>query len=709
MAKLNEMYYQGKDQYSDGDVEADILALVKQGITIDGAGGEDIPYPVLYHLSKVRENIFLWYPFREHARILEVGAGCGAVTGVLCEKAEEVVAVELSHRRASINYERNRSRKNLEIIVGNLNDIPVHAEFDYIILNGVLEYAGSFTPGEQPYEDFLKGIARRLRPGGTILIAIENRLGAKYFAGAPEDHTDRYFLGLDQYHGVKTVKTFTKEELKELCVSAGLICSRFYYPYPDYKFPYEIFTDETVNTPLYGRPMFQFQEGRMALFYEAGLCQTLAKEGVAGTFANSFLVEATKEHVRPTREIQYVKLNTDRNPGFRIYTEIWEEQGKKYVGKYPADAGATEHLLRMNRVRAEEHSGWSYVTGEEKDGAVIYDYLKEATLDDMVSVLLTKREGRRVEELVDDFYRVFLSSAQESEEYHGEQFAEVFGPRRCPGKKKCCKNLDIDLIFDNIFCRNGAYEVIDTEWVFPFEVPVEYVMWRVLNELFYKHPGLSQIVSHQELGEKYGITPEDAEVFKEWEIHFAYQYVGSYGLQKYEKEPLRPEMEKIALYYGRERSLSGKLYINTGNGYNEDETVTVKVPLREGHFSMKMALPQGIKVMNLRWDPGDYPCRCKVETITGSGRKLVCIPQNHASSQEGEELFLTPDPNYEITGRLGRVSEIVVEGSFHYLRWEELMKELEILSTLKPEEPEESVESNPSLARRAWGKLRIGK
>lgn len=703
MAKLNEMYYQGEDHYSDGDVEEDILALVKQGITMDEAGGEDAPYPILYHLSKVRENIFLWYPFREDARILEVGAGCGAITGVLCEKAKEVVAVELSHRRASINYERNRMRENLEIIVGNLNDIPVHAEFDYIILNGVFEYAGSFTPGEQPYEDFLKGMARRLRPGGTILIAIENRLGAKYFAGAPEDHTDRYFLGLDQYHGVKTVKTFTKEELKELCVSAGLICSRFYYPYPDYKFPYEIFTDETVNTPLYGRPMFQFHEGRMSLFYEAGLCQTLAKEGVAGTFANSFLVEATKERSQSVQEIQYVKMNTDRNPGFRIYTKIWEEQGKRYVGKYPADEKAEKHLLHMNRVKAGEHASWKYVTGEEKGGAVIYDYLEEATLDDMVSVLLSKREGRRVEELVDDFYRVFLSNSQEREDYYGEEFEKVFGPGRCSGTKKCCKNLDIDLIFDNIFCRNGTYEVIDTEWVFPFEIPVEYVMWRVLNELFYKHPGLSQIVSHRGLEEKYGITPEDAAVFKEWEIHFAYQYVGSYGLQKYEKEPLRPEMEKIALYYGRERYLSGKLYINTGNGYNEGETITKKVPLCEGHFSLKMTLPQGGKAKNLRWDPGDYPCRCQVERVVGSGQELVCTPQNQTDSQEGTELFLTPDPSYEITGALGQVSELVIEGNIHYLRWEELMQEMERYGIQRPQEPK------PSLARRAWGKLMPGK
>lgn len=703
MAKFNETFYHGVDQYSDGEVEEEILRLVRQGMGLDDILQEELSYPILYHLSKVRENIFLWYPFAPEARILEVGAGCGAVTGILCEKAKEVVAVELSKRRATINFERNRQRANLEIVVGNLNEIPLREEFDYIILNGVFEYAGSFTEGEQPYEEFLKQIARRLKPEGTILIAIENRLGAKYFAGAPEDHTDRYFLGLDRYDGVKSVRTFSKTELEDLCARTGLICNRFYYPYPDYKFPYEIFTDESVNTPLYGRPMFQFSEGKLALFYEAGLCQTLAKEGVADKFANSFLVEVKQKHSRSEREIQYVKLSCDRNPGFRIYTAIWEEAGKRYVGKYPVGPKAAEHLLRMNQ-RDCAPGRWSYLGGRQENGAIIYDYLEEATLDDLVSVLMTRREGERIEALIADFYQVFLADSRLREDYGQDpRFIEVFGEARCAGAKKCAENLDIDLIFDNIFCLGKTYAVIDAEWVFPFAIPVEYVMWRVLNELFYKHPGLSQIVDHRQLEEKYGIRKEDAAVFKRWEIHFAYQYVGSYSLQKYEREPLRLELEKIARYYSRARSLVSKFYINTGNGYNENETVTVQVPLTDGRFRIRVQLPTEAELLNLRWDPGAYPCRCRVERAESLGKELVCVPDGCEAEwrvQESEEtaadepkqamdLFLTPDPRYEISkrkGRLGKLSEVTLEGEICYLSWEELMRELDKAQQRKQEQ-----------------------
>ena len=188
MAKLNLDYYKGKDLYSDGDVEEEILEIARSGKKLEEL--EAVKFPVLYHLSRARENILNWYPFREGANVLEIGSGCGAITGLLCRRLGRVVSVELSRRRAGINYARHKDYENLEILVGNLNDIAFKETFDYVIFNGVFEYAMGFTPGEKPYETYLRSVSRLLKPDGKILVAIENRLGLKYFAGAPEDHTD---------------------------------------------------------------------------------------------------------------------------------------------------------------------------------------------------------------------------------------------------------------------------------------------------------------------------------------------------------------------------------------------------------------------------------------------------------------------------------------------------------------------------------------
>ena len=62
-----------------------------------------------------------------------------------------------------------------------LNNIQIPELYDYIVINGVLEYANGFTNSENPYERFFENVHRYLKPTGTLLLAIENRLGIKYF------------------------------------------------------------------------------------------------------------------------------------------------------------------------------------------------------------------------------------------------------------------------------------------------------------------------------------------------------------------------------------------------------------------------------------------------------------------------------------------------------------------------------------------------
>ena len=237
---MNYEYYNGSDDYSDGDIENEILDYVKNCMSSEDGSDydtvmdilrKDNRWPVLYHLSPVRQNIIDWYDMKKGASVLEVGAGCGAVTAAICRQAAKVTSVELSKRRALINAYRNRQYKNLDIIVGNFNDIRFQETYDYITLIGVLEYANYFTGGEDSFVSFLKKIKTLLKPDGKLLIAIENKFGMKYFAGQAEDHTGRLFDGIEGYIGTDSrVRTFSKKELKDIVTEAGLPEIRYFYP-----------------------------------------------------------------------------------------------------------------------------------------------------------------------------------------------------------------------------------------------------------------------------------------------------------------------------------------------------------------------------------------------------------------------------------------------------------------------------------------------
>ena len=246
-ASLDLTYYGGSDLYSDGDIEDEILAFVREN---PPKAYEDYisrrrNWAVLYHLSYLRQNILAGVGISKGDTVLEIGSEMGAITGKLCEMARSVTCVELSKRRSEINAHRNRGADNLTIYVGNFETIESHLEqFDVVTLIGVFEYGRSYIHSAEPYKDFLGIALCHLKTDGRLYIAIENRLGLKYFAGCREDHVGMNFEGIEGYTNTNGAVTFSREEFERLFAECGVTDYRFMYPYPDYKFPMQIFSDD---------------------------------------------------------------------------------------------------------------------------------------------------------------------------------------------------------------------------------------------------------------------------------------------------------------------------------------------------------------------------------------------------------------------------------------------------------------------------------
>ena len=292
-------YYPGEDLYCDGDVENELLEIVKQypESEYNRVIHEKRKWPILYHLSQVRENILEWLPITKEHMVLEVGSGCGAVTGALARKAGKVTCIELSEKRSLINANRHKNCDNIEIHLGNFEEVEQHIEelYDYITLIGVLEYSELYIHQEQPFVRMLQIVAKHLKPGGKIIVAIENRMGLKYWAGCKEDHVGMYFEGIEGYCNTDTVRTFTKRELEEIIKEANVGNAVWYYPYPDYKFANVIYSDSYL--PKCGELQnnsCNLDSERMLLFNDTLVYDELIRNGLFTLYANSFLVEIQK-------------------------------------------------------------------------------------------------------------------------------------------------------------------------------------------------------------------------------------------------------------------------------------------------------------------------------------------------------------------------------------------------------------------------------
>ena len=294
MPTLNLKFYKGPDSYSDGAIEDELLLLVEKPGEFMAVLARDARWPLLYHLSPERRNLLEWYPFRRDAALLEIGAGCGALTGLFAERVAQVTAVELSAKRSRIIERRYADRPNLEIMAGNFTDMAFERSFDYVTLIGVLEYARAFIRAPDPYGSLLKRIAAALKPGGVLIVAVENRLGLKYFAGARDDHTGRQFDGIEGYPA-GGAETFARDELSQLLRGGGFTEQTFYYPHPDYKLPAEIFSDAflpSANHILADAP--NYDQERLKLFSEQRAWATVIRAGKFPQFTNSFLVLAAQ-------------------------------------------------------------------------------------------------------------------------------------------------------------------------------------------------------------------------------------------------------------------------------------------------------------------------------------------------------------------------------------------------------------------------------
>jgi 2-polyprenyl-3-methyl-5-hydroxy-6-metoxy-1,4-benzoquinol methylase len=228
--------------YSDGDEAEQRVANVVAGandvsVMSDELAEHCVDWPSRYHLSHERSNLLRPFSGRLKGRILEIGAGCGAITRFLGEEGGEVLALEGSARRAGIAASRVRDLPNVTVVCDTFDGLQAKEKFDIVTLIGVLEYARKYGSGADPVQAMLERARTFLKPSGTLLVAIENQLGLKYLAGMPEDHLGMPMFGVQGLYAADGVVTFGRHELAKRLAAAGYASTQLALPFPDYKLP----------------------------------------------------------------------------------------------------------------------------------------------------------------------------------------------------------------------------------------------------------------------------------------------------------------------------------------------------------------------------------------------------------------------------------------------------------------------------------------
>lgn len=682
--RLDYGKYPGEDFYSEGAMEDELLDIVKSrsAAEYEKIIEERKVWPILYHLSPLRENIVDWVPMDKESRVLEIGSGCGAVTGALARKAGQVTCVELSKKRSLINAYRHRECDNITIHVGNFRDIEpgLPKDFDYICLIGMFEYGKSYIGGDKPYEELLARLLPHLAPGGRILIAIENKYGLKYFAGCREDHLGTYFAGIENYVSGGGVRTFGRNGLEQILDRCGAGEHYFYYPYPDYKFMTALYSDAWLpgKGELFNN-MRNFDRDRMLLFSEKNAFDGLAEEGLFPLFSNSYMLV-----IGPGFDTKFVKYSNDRAPEYSIRTEIlgnWfaDFQGTDIVRKYPMGEAAAEHVRGM--AAACENLKERYRDGnlgineceliETEEGPVAqFAFVEGVSLLELMDECLEKEDVESFRR----YFKAFVERVGHNGQYPAADFDLVFGNILISGKS----GPGIQGYLD------GDWTLIDYEWTFGKSIDTRRLAFRAAYWYLLEDEKRKKI-SLDWIKKELDITERDMTDFWNQEDDFQQFVTGNRSSMAEMREKIgcrimNPQ-DWLDRYHDSENVNRVQIYEDKGSGYSEEESYFVREAY-QGDWLIDLELKVGGDVRMLRIDPGMYPCIVKVREMTFNGasvplhkRKLLYANGSILKPSAREErdfpsiVFPTQDPNINIAvGRLEPGEENVLRARLEIVR-----------------------------------------
>ena len=655
---LDYEYYEGQDFYCDGAIEDDLLEAVQthEENELEKIINEKKEWEFLYHFSQVRQNIVNWIPMKKDAKILEIGSGCGAITGALAKKGKQVDCVELSKKRSLINANRNKNYDGITIKLGNFEAIEPHLDTDYdiITLIGVWEYAAVYLNAKNPFCKFLNLLKKHLNSTGKIIIAIENRNGLKYWAGCREDHTAQFFEGLEGYTKTNSAVTFGKNEMQRIFEETGYQ-AQFYYPYPDYKLPLHIFSDEYLpHLGILTDNHKNLDHTRMVLFDEAKVFDSLIEDGMFPYFSNSFLVilqlnEAQQEEDR----VIYSKFSNERVEEFRIRTDIIKKlDGTLLVKKYSMHEKAKPHIdkiqqmyhILQNNVKNLPVQFNGCVKGGEN---VAFEYVEGDNLEDEIKQLYLKGETDKIKEIISEIVNIIFGM-KNSLFVETEEFKQVFG--ECPLKNvPAIKGADIDLVFGNIIRKDNMWNIIDYEWSFDFPIPVNYIIYRIL---YFQAP---KELKNWNLCFDYGISETEQKIYENMEFHFMLQYVYKDKVMIQNSPIIKPQYilnEDIIQQFAKESSV--KVYYDHGEGFSENNT---DIFLYGSAEKVVIDVPITLGITGIRIDPME--CRGIMHLL-----KL--------EAQTDKEIY---KPNFRINGIIPKVNYFVFDTEDPWMLFTELKTE----------------------------------
>ena len=324
-------------------------------------------------------------------------------------------------------------------------DIEYIADFESINFNDfdtVIAYGS----------DMVSKLMTKQKPNTKLVLIFDNKYGMNYFE---EDFGDKEALS------VKAVREWIGEHST-------------YYPYPNYRYVYKLFSDKEMQGAGELSQIKAYDYPRFALKDIGERFSQAAKTGDFDSFANSYIIVAggNEENI-------YIKYNRTRLPKYQIKTEIRLREGKKYVVKSALKKEGIPHILGMyDGAKRIKNDSVTVLEGTFKNaGEINFPFVKGKSLSRLCEDCIKKDIDGFIEGVKDYLKKIVDEDA-----------------------------LNLDAIFDNFILDGDKLTAIDCEWI--FDESMDFIKDR---ELFIKYRALHSFYQNNsnKIRDKFSLTETD--------------------------------------------------------------------------------------------------------------------------------------------------------------------------------------------------------
>ncbi len=346
----------------------------------------------------------------------------------------------------------------------NIEHLREREQYDMIISLGIIEY-------EENPSQVLGEWKKLLTEEGKLLLAVENRLGIRYFAGDQDPYTKRNFDGIEGYTGTggpnrgTKGRIFSRNEITTMLQQAGFGNQKFYAVLPNLEFTQQVYAQDYLpEEELSVRYFPKYNSPQTIFLNEERLYSDLVDNNLFHEMANAYLVECPLNN--QYMEIKHATISLERGKKHAMATIIYRNETVK---KKPLYEEGMEKLIQLKENEGYlKNRGIQIVEGTCTQDAYVMPYIHAQTGVKYLQEVFW-RDKKQFEHEIEKFYEIILRSSV----MVGED--EKLGPILERGY--------VDLIPLNAFAIEGTFLFYDQELYYK-EYPAKAILYRAITIVY---------------------------------------------------------------------------------------------------------------------------------------------------------------------------------------------------------------------------------